>query len=256
MRVDLTIVDDEALLCVGIEVKTHDASVRKGQLSDYQIGLEFKYPEHKVRMVYLTPLNRSRAGDNASRLHSIVEFETFAAEHPEPVHLSWLDVADINWPTGGDIWQQHQKYVREIICKPPNRNLRGLDTFFGAETAVDFFTALSDCGTAVSDGAIDLDRVTDPAALADAFRILIESPSARKDRPRATRFDGGPRDVLLASGHGAIHAELFALSDQYPWVWVQGRQNYGLRVAHLDHGSGVSICTSDGPAKLRVGQRR
>lgn len=258
MRVDLTIVDDEAMLCLGIEIKTHDASARKGQLSDYQIGLDLKYPEHKVRMVYLTPLNRLRAGEYATSLHSIDEFDAFAIEHPEQeaVHLSWLDVADIDWPAGGDIWQQHQTYVRDVICRPRTRVLRGLDTFFGPETAEDFFAALSDCGIIASEGIIDLDRVTDVAAFTDAFRILIESSSARKDRPRANRFDPGPRDVLLAAGTGEIHAGLFALADQYPWVWVQGRKNYGLRVAHLDHGSGVSMCTSDGATKLLVGQRR
>ena len=257
MRVDLTIIDDEAMLCLGIEVKTHDASTRDGQLADYQCGLEKKYRGYTVRMGYLTPLNRERAGDQAARLHSVAEFRRFAtAGHPEAVHLSWLDVANIEWPGGGDLWRQHQTYVREVVCRPRTQNLRGLDAFFVPEAVEDFFAAIPVSGAGPTGGVIDLSRVIDPGALADAFRILIESRSSREDRPRRDDFDRSLRDAFLTSDAGAIHAGLFALAEQYPRVWVKGRKNYGLRVAHPDHRSGVSICTSDGAMKLRVGQPR
>ena len=256
MRVDLTIVDDEAMLCVGIEVKTHDASAREGQLSGYQAGLVQKYHGYRVRMAYLTPLNRERSGDQAEGLHSIAEFDGFASDHPEAVHLSWLDVADIEWPGGGDIWRQHQTYVTEVICKQRFRNLRGLDAFFGPEAVEDFFAAIPVSGTSAADGIIDLSRVTDPAALADAFRILIETPSASKQSTRSDRFAAELRNAFLTSDQAAVHSGLFALAEQYPWVWLEGRQDYGLRVAHPDHSGGVSICTSDGTDRLRVGQPR
>ena len=125
-----------------------------------------------------------------------------------------------------------------------------------AEAVEKFFAAIPVSGTGATGGAIDLNRVIDPAALADAFRILIESRSSREDRPRTGNFDRDLRGAFLASDAGAIHEGLFALAEQYPSVWLQGRKNYGLRVAHPDHRSGVSICTSDGPLKLRVGQPR
>jgi len=39
-------------------------------------------------------------------------------------------------------------------------------------------------------------------------------------------------------------------------VWFQGQREYGLRVAHIEHSSGVSICTSTGPDRVKVGELR
>ena len=256
MRVDLTIVDCEAKRCLGIEVKTHDASARKGQLSDYQRGLKKKYTGYEVRMVYLTPLNRARSEEQAGSLRTVAEFDAFTPDHPEAKHLSWLDVAEIQWPGGGENWRQHQEYVKEVICKPRFQNLRGLDEFFGSERVEDFLAALPIPADSQGEFIIDLGQVANPEALADAFRVLILSPAARTDRERPNRFDPRLRDAFLDSDEGHVHAAIFALAEKYPWTWLRGRKNYGLRVDHPGHGGGVSICTSDGPSRLRIGRAR
>ena len=261
-RVDLTLVDNHAMLCIGVEIKTDDDSAQQGQLSGYQTQLELKYPEHRVRMVYLTPFNRERAGAQSMGLHSITEFEAFVKAHPDaahPVHLSWMDVADIDWAGGGDIWRQHQTYVRDVICEPQNHDLRDLDDFFGPEAVKDFVDAIAACVPIQTRGSVVsfvLDEVSDPTALVNAFRILIESPFAGRHRALSNRFDTGLRNVYYDSDFSTIHSGLFALADEYPWVWLQGIGNYGLRVAHPRSAGGVSICTSNGTDKLRIGQLR
>lgn len=109
---------------------------------------------------------------------------------------------------------------------------------------------------ATATGILDLSRVDDPAALAFAFRVLIESPSTQQARGRRDGFDDALREPFLGSGFSAVHRVLFALADEYPNVWVEGRGDYGLRVAHPNHPGGVSLATSRGVDQLEIGRPR
>jgi len=256
MRVDVVIRDEASRKCLGIEVKTEDGSAREGQLADYQAGLSTKYPDHEVRMVYLTPLNRDRAGEESRLLHSVTEFDSFAGDHPEAVHMSWLDVADIEWPGGGETWASHQRYLRDVVCRRRTNERRGLDKFFGSVIVDEFWEAIAASGAPGVAGNIELESVTDTTAFINAFRLLIESPASRKDRQRTDRFSDDLRLHFSSSDYDPIHSGLFNLAREFPWVWIQGGRNYGVRVAHPGTQGGVSICTSVNESQLLVGQER
>ena len=45
---------------------------------------------------------------------------------------------------------------------------------------------------------------------------------------------------------------LFELAQRFDHVWVEGQNDYGVRVTHRDFPSGVSLVTSDGPGRLMI----
>ena len=99
---------------LGIEVKTDDKSTTTNQLYSYYKGLNKTHPSSDIAIVYLTPFNRDHAKERASTFRAIGEFDEFEKKVEGARHLSWLDVAAIEWD-GGDIWRQHQSYVRNEI---------------------------------------------------------------------------------------------------------------------------------------------
>ena len=172
---------------VGIEVKTSAGSVKEGQLEGYLKRFTEKYSEDRIAMAYLTPFNRERvnrlrADADARALSSVREFEEFAGEFSNARHLSWLDIADIEWQ-GGDSWRQHREYVRNYVA--PESRLgtmisrdRSLDEFFGESAAEEFWDELGRAGVDVQakeEGVrIDLEKFEgDPQALTGAIEILI-----------------------------------------------------------------------------------
>src|SRR5207249_999986 len=118
-RVDLVLLVGKDRV-LGIEVKTREASTTPGQLERYRDGLRSKYPDRQLAIAFLTPFDRIRAGDAASSLQSIQEFDAFAATFAHSRHMSWLDVAEIDW-AGGQLWAQHRKYVRTVISSGQSR---------------------------------------------------------------------------------------------------------------------------------------
>jgi len=240
-RIDVTIYDAEAGLIVGIEVKTTEASSTKGQLLRYQRDLEAKYPETEVRMAYLTPFNESFSPDRATR--SIREFQSLLCERRNTRHLSWLQIADIAWKGGGDLWKQHQSYIRDVICIERPSNKRQLDKLFDAQSVTDFWKELEIAAPAQDGGIIDFSEVVDQERLVHAFGILVEASEPDNSRSYGNKITDQLRTKYLSSEYGQIHAGLFDLT-QTRWAWVAGTQRYGLRVPHDDHkSSGVSLCT-------------
>ena len=106
-RIDILIVDKETGLVVGIEVKTSRASARSGQLEGYLEGLRKDHDEDKIAIAYLTPFNRRHAeaiiGEDAGALSTVMVFEAFRSTFERARHVSWLDVAGIDWDGGGDL---------------------------------------------------------------------------------------------------------------------------------------------------------
>ena len=270
-RIDVLIKDSDNGRVLGIEVKTSRASARAGQLEGYLDRLrKSESAPDKIALAYLTPFNRAQAerfvGDDAATLSTVRVFDEFQRTFDRSRHVSWLDVADVDWEDGGEVWSQHRAYVRDHMAN--GENLRGamernrsLREFFSAE-AVDRF---DDALMALSDGDHSDDGVTielarldgDATQLTRALAILIEDGEHVAQRAeKEDRFDDTLRERFLNSRCGEVHDAVFALAGEYPHVWLQGSWNYGLRVAHKRTSGGVSLVTSQDLDRLKIGGRR
>ena len=245
---------------VGIEVKTVDASAKTGQLETYQASFARKFPYYDGQIAYLTPFNRERSGEAAGRLATVRVFETFAesSENNRPRHISWLDVADIDWD-GNELWKQHQAYVRshisdkDLLRRDPAKN-RELADFFGEEQTKGFLEALSECGIQLTAGrtAINLADFEDDlpsltSSLVRGLKCLLGSNnvSSHHDDKR-DEFPNELRSQYLNSHYGEVHAALFGLAKRFGYVWIKGKDNYGVRTAYRSKPDGVSLVTSRG----------
>ena len=270
-RVDIVIISDEPeKRVVGIEVKTVDASVKEGQLRAYREGLCKKFQKHEVQIAYLTPFNRKRAGDVADSIRSVREFDEFVRCFPCARHVSWLDIADISWD-GNEIWEQHREFVRnEISTETKLRSIQGgdrqFDTFFGEKSANRFREELAATGIVfdedgarinLSSSSISGDLSSFSKSLVRALEtILKEGENVSTNAHIQNAFGEDLRRRFLDSGYGEVHSALFRFADQYDFVWIQGNDNYAVRVAHKNHKGGVSLLRTSGPGVLLAGQRR
>ena len=266
-RIDISIkCDSPEHRIVGIEVKTTDSSVISGQLIRYHEGLVERFPQHAVAIAYLTPFNRKRAADKAEALQAVKEYDDFCKIHPTTRHVSWLDIAAISW-NGNELWRQHQQYVYQHISSCERLHLsmtrdRSLDHFFGGESVEAFWEALSELGIESEDGGAvielaELDGSPDFAnRLARSFRILItDGNGVSRNANKEDEFPENWRRPFLDSPHRKVHEALFALSN-HSHVGVKGKKDYGVRVAHDNHNSGVSLVRSRRPKRLEIkGQR-
>ena len=273
-RIDILIRDMEYRLAVGIEVKTRDESVEKGQLEAYRRELCAEFGEEGAALVFLTPFNRQHAErvshDAAEILRAVEVFEEFAkGSGLTPTrHLSWLDVADIHWSGGGDLWMEYREHVeRKIACEHRLETLvmrsRRFGDFFGQHAAAKFWKRLrhalrnSESRDYKGGKVIELAEFDgDPGELAAAVRILIEHGEGVAHGDKSSRFSKRSRQEFVNYEHGRIHQALFGLASKFPHVWLEGGDDYGLRVRHRDHGGGVSLVTSQGKSRLLIGQMR
>lgn len=258
-RIDLTIRDLAGRRIIGIEVKTTDASAKEGQLERYRDGLSEKYPDNRVRIAYLTPFNAVRAGGTKRKLQTVEVFQKYAVHDRSAVHLSWLDITEIPWEAGA-LWDQHRAYVRDHICHPaklsppPRAGGKELREFLGADVVDELWESLAQADIRVSDdGEIELGDDVEMRAIVRALRLLIESPRADRGRQRADNYPSGERDRLLDAPQGRLFRDVFGLADQYSHVWIQGKRDFGLRVAHAQHPAGVSILRSKGESIIVIG---
>ena len=261
-RIDICIVDNAGPTkrVLGIEVKTSSASARSDQLEDYYRGLTERFPKADIAVAYLTPFNR-RAGNSAVRLPTIRVFEEFSQKVPHARHLSWLDVAEIEWD-GGETWKEHQSYVRDFISseeklKHDALGKHSFDEFFGEEAAGQFREALVEMSISFGETGAEIELTNpdlDAGLLARAFEILIRDGNRVANSNKSNRFEEEQR--FTASKHGEFHAALFGLSRRFDNVWVEGKRDYAIRVAHERYGSGVSLVRSKGPDVLETGRPR
>ncbi len=261
-RIDILIrTEHPARRILGIEVKTSDGSVDPGQLEKYRKGLKDKHSD-SVEISFLTPFNRERASEEADSLNSVKEFEKFAKSFPRSNHVSWLDIAEIDWDDN-PLWKQHQDYVRRRISslndlKAKREKSREFADFFGKDAADSFLEELDRLGVSVP--SIDLSEFRNEPrfaeSLASAFEILLRSDNVNRGAEKEDKFSDELRHRFLESPYRAVHEALFGLSKRFPYMWVQGKSDYGVRTAHKKHSSGVSLVRSDGPGHLLVGEKR
>ena len=264
-RIDIAIFDEVLSRVLGIEVKTTDESVEPGQLERYYRLLQEKYPSKDVTVVFLTPFNEGsvievgRDSSDAFLLPSVREYhEMCRSIHPDPAtHVSWRQIANIDW-AGDPLWQQFVWFVqRQIashdILEEYLRNDLSLARFF-SDGAVEKFKIVMR-GLTRNDGSVRLETLArDPGALQSflkALTTLIEDEQ-RVDRrkSRQDRFVADRIAKLINSEYGRVHGEIFKLSSEYCHVWIEGKNDYGLRVAHNNHPRGVSILTSSAKDNL------
>lgn len=268
-RIDICILDKVRNRLLGIEVKTTKTSAQGGQLESYLEGLCKKYhcdrnDRDRIAIAYLTPFNSRRAGDAVDSLPTVKLFREFSSNFANARHISWLDIAEIPWD-GNALWGQHQAYVRQVISnyeklgKFKSRD-RSFDSFFSPEAVERFWDALPFEGDKASNAGVIIDLAmleNDPTPLVKAFEILIEDEENVSSR--ANKRDDFPdelRQPFKTSPFSDIHEALFALSNRQH-VWLAGKEDYGLRVAHKRHrSSGVSLVRSKGKRHLLIGQSR
>ncbi len=253
---------------IGIEVKTVDASAHPGQLEKYLDALEKKYPQSEIRIAYLTPFNRERAGDAAAQLRTIRVFEEFLEVFPSARHVSWLDIADIPWDCN-DLWVQHQAFVVERISpkeklRVNNASNQELAYFFGEEPVERFWDAMGILGIYEGENGAEVDLSEHSRdlpsfarELARAFEILIESDKVSGNAVKHDKFSEELRQPFLQSQYREVHATLFGLSQLFSCAWVEGKRDYGVRVAHKEkRSSGVSLLRSYGQNRIGFGMPR
>ena len=258
---------------VGIEVKTNEESTTKGQLKRYRIGLKDKYREADLAIAYLTPFNEERAKqkaglDIAKSLPTVREFKDFSKAFPCSKHVSWLDVADVCWDNM--LWEQHREYVRKHISSSEllkeQRN-RTLDNFFDKRPVQRFRKGRSNLQIEVGDLSedinIDLKEFGDELpsftkGLVKVIDTLIREGGRVSRNLRIPKEDAFKnRHEYLQSSFSEVHEALFRLADRYDYVWLEGKGDYAVRIAHDDHrSSGVSLIRSVGPCRLLVVGKR
>ena len=248
---------------LGIEVKTSSSSARPNQLQEYFRGLTERHAGAEVAIAYLTPFNRRRAGNAADRIAPVRVFKRLAKTVEHARHLSWLDVAEIDWD-GRDIWKQHQWYVHNVIASPSKLAddplpYQSFHDFFGAEAAGRFWEALIEIDVRPSESGarIDLaDLDVDATVLARAFEILIKEGESVGCRQQSDDFGDALRERFMTSEHHDIHEALFGLSLDFDQVWVSGTNDYAIRVGHKRYPGGVSLVRSRGTSEVETGRPR
>ena len=139
-------------------------------------------------------------------------------------------------------------------------DIRRLADFFGEEHAERFWDALAVWGIYAGGNDADInlaeynrDLPSFARALVQAFEILLASDNVSRYRNKPDEFADELRRWFLDSPHRDVHAALFGLSQLFPYVWVKGRRNYGVRIALENCGSsGVSLFRSKGPGHIVV----
>lgn len=255
-RIDISIRDDIAQHVMGIEVKTTDSSVKSGQLDDYLVRLKGKYPLYGIWIVYLTPFTAANAPPKPYGKKAAAEFRCFSQQNPSSSHLSWADISSLEWNEVDDVWRQHQQYVRDHICAPPPPSVPwgSLEQDFGWETMRDFWSAIEEAGIEAIDGEIILKPSDNADAIAGALKLLLTHESIRSAAKGTDNFPKELRAKFLDSPFENIHRRLFELPEEFGFIRISGRRNFGIRVPHSGEHALVSICTSKGVERLRIGR--
>jgi hypothetical protein len=230
-RIDIVASDDSRPThSVSAELKLFESSVRVGQLDTYA-----RSPLAGSRMVFITPFNRARFPEVADTSLAVREFEAFAARHPErmPLHLSLLDVVELDVAVRDPHWPEFQRFVRRL-CVP--RVFGGMARsplldFFDEASVTASRESLLRSAAVSTDGRIDVDGIQNPRAFADALAILVRSDAVSHGVNRPNDLTPRVAAALAAAADTDVHDAIFALTAQHRGAWVAGRYDYGLRVA-------------------------
>ncbi len=253
-RIDISIQLNNAV--VGIEVKTVDSSTTKGQLENYWNQLQTKYKDHHIYLIYLTPFNKNNCHETIFEgIHAIKEFDDFQKIPAHMgIHINWLDVVAL-YPVQHDNGQeysmfcQHKKYIEEKVCDNRilvrNENSRGLEDFFGPEKVNRFINYLKSSNITVQENSfftIPLAKnIHSFDAIIELIKILLDDNSF--STKKISSISKELRQEYESGEFGNFFKSVFLLADDLDFVWLKGEKDIGLRIAHKNHTSGVSVCT-------------
>ena len=161
------------------------------------------------------------------------------------------------------MWNLFRTHIRDEIASGNKLNAsllrnRSFHDFFGEEAAMRFWEqlALIDVYPTETGAQLDLKRLKDdPGVLVRALEILVDGAEGTGPE-KQNKFADKLRERFLVSEWRAVHETLFDMPLRFPNVWLEGQNDYALRVAHPRHRSGVSLLRSKGPAMLETGRPR
>ena len=134
-----------------------------------------------------------------------------------------------------------------------------MDKFFGDDPAREFWDILNGIGFSKIDATkhgLDVDltslELSRAYMLVSAVELLIRNGEGVIRKPTTDNYPDEERERFLRSSTGMFHQALFELADRFDNVWVEGKQNYGIRVAHEGPSSGVSLVTSKDTETINI----
>lgn len=196
-------------------------------------------------------------------------YDKFKSNFDSAKHVSWLQVAEIDWDRN-PLWEQHREFVRSHISSKENlpsgelNQKKSLPDILGEIPTRRLWDILEANGVEVGEPGDDIDidlaqfgseLSSFTSELREALRVIIEKGDGINTGARRTdKFDSHHR--FTNSPFREVHASLFNLAKEYDYVWLRGEANYGLMVAHKNHPSGVSLITSVGADGLHIRGKR
>lgn len=260
-RIDIIVRDKKNKQIIGIEVKTTDSSVTENQLFAYLEGMQKKYTDYTIFIVYLTPYNRENIPTTIlpDRIPSIREFDQFNKLYSESVHINWKDIIELYPKDNSDnfLYYQHRQYIIETIIDDSNlinriesieRN-RGFSEFIGNTTFDNFINYLQKekiiFHETESKFTIVLSENTDKfSKIINIIEILSSSENLNKTVTKRNEVDQKLIDSYESSNFKDFFIMLFSTIQEYSYLWLKGRNRLGLRACHSSHkSSGVSLLT-------------
>ena len=142
---------------------------------------------------------------------------------------------------------------------------RTLDEFFGEEPTQNFLDAMKEAGIrrVVLGEDIDIDLLEFKGRLPQLAEGLVRALSMLLNSERVTTNLRKRKVEKFSKRHeytgglfADVHRALFRFADDNVNVWLQGLQDYGVRVACKGRSSGVSLVRSIGASKLQIRGRR
>ena len=145
-----------------------------------------------------------------------------------------------------------------ILKHAVSRN-RSFESFFGENATMRVWVTLMPDGMDVPEfgTTLKLDEfVCNLSRIIEACEIFIGAAEGIFTAQRDDNVSDEVRRKFLEPPYDSIHRSVFGLARRYPNSWIEGTNDYALRVAHQKHPGGVSLVTSQGPRRLLTGQRR
>ena len=260
-RIDIIIHDKKNKQIIGIEVKTTDSSVTENQLLIYLEGMQTKYNDHSVYMVYLTPYNRENIPSTIlpGQISSIREFDQFNKLYSKSIHINWKDVVELypNDNSNSFLYCQHRQYIIEQIIDDSSliskfefieRN-RSFSEFIGNTTFENFIKFLQRerifFHETEKEFTVFLNENTEKfLKIITLIEILTSSENLDKTVTKRDEVDQSLIDSYENSRFKDFFIMLFSTIQQYKYLWLKGNNRIGLRAPHSSHkSSGVSLLT-------------
>lgn len=259
-RIDILLQFESCKTILAIEVKTVDDSTSKGQLINYFNLLGLEFPEYEVVIVYLTPFDeKNLPGEGGIKslqaLEEYSDFEKFINAEPSRkgyhCHLNWQQVTQLYKEFDNDLIHQHKRFVNESMCHPDVYRYavakRKLEEFVGPKILELFHQKINEYEIESENNCsyFSLKKNNDKLKnLLVVLTILFEGEGIEKEKSRKDKITDDLKDKYCThSEFGPFFRDLFADFDKRSYVFMQGKDNIGVRVPHVKASQSVSLLT-------------